>query len=198
MAKTQPICYYLRNDAIERHLCIRIWWFSDDGKASARLIYVLSSLDLKFMTHCLNQCYQVVNWLDWRTECCCDSKPNADYREITQLLPFDEIFSIYSITIDKLSKPMLPSSTVVNWLDWRTECCAIRNLMLTTRKLLNYCHLTIFFQFIQLLIDKLSKPMLQSSQLTWLTNRVLRDLETNADYGEIIQLLPFDEIFSIY
>ena len=132
MAKTQPICYCLRNDAIERHLCIRIWWFSDDGKASARLIYVLSSLDLKFMTHCLNQCYQVVNWLDWRTECCCDSKPNADYREITQLLPFDEIFSIYSITIDKLSKPMLPSSTVVNWLDWRTECCAIRNLMLTT------------------------------------------------------------------
>ena len=120
MAKTQPICYCLRNDAIERHLCIRIWWFSDDGKASARLIYVLSSLDLKFMTHCLNQCYQVVNW---RTECCCDSKPNADYREITQLLPFDEIFSIYSITIDKLSKPMLPSSTVVNWLDWRTECC---------------------------------------------------------------------------
>ena len=138
MAKTQPICYCLRNDAIERHLCIRIWWFSDDGKASARLIYVLSSLDLKFMTHCLNQCYQVVNWLDWRTECCCDSKSNADYREITQLLPFDEIFSIYSITIDKLSKPMLPSSTVVNWLDRQAECCAIRSLMLTTRKSLYY------------------------------------------------------------
>ena len=83
---------------------------------------------------------------------------------------------------------MLPSSTVVNWLDWQTEYSTIRTLMLTTEKSLYHCHLTRFFSIYSITIDKLSKPMLPSStvqcssQLILLTNRVLHDSEPNADY----------------
>ena len=153
MAKTQPICYCLRNDAIERHLCIRIWWFSDDGKASAWLIYVLSSLDLKFMTHCLNQCYQVVNWLDWRTECCANRKlmlttgKSLNYCHLTRFLQFIQLGThIVQTSFTKTSSQIASSQLIY----WRTECCEIWNGMLTTGKLLNYCYLKTFFQFIQL------------------------------------------------